>query len=368
MSETETSTDGSTGTPAFDETRSEAFAERFLTALNESSLMMMLSIGHRTELFDALDGLDWSTSQQIADAAGLDERYVREWLGAMVTGRIVDHRAADKTYKLPAEHARWLTRRVTPENLSVTAQWISVLGCVESKIVDAFKTGGGVPYECYERFHETMAEESAQTVVAALQEHILPLAEGLEAKFQRGITVLDVGCGSGRAVCALAQAFPNSRFTGYDLCADAIDAANAHARELGLANVDFAARDITRLDEPGAYDLVTAFDIVHDQKDPVTVLANVHGVLKSGGTFLMQDISGSSHVENNLDHPVGPFGYTISTMHCMTVSLAQGGKGLGAMWGEELAESMLRDAGFTDIAKHSLEHDFINVYYVMQKA
>ncbi len=351
----------------FDEAKSEAFTERFVSALNASSLMMMYSVGHRTGLFDTMDGMDWSTSSRIAEAAGLNERYVREWLGAMVTGRVVDYDATSKTYRLPPEHARWLTRKVSPENLAVTAQWISVLGGVESQIVERFRSGGGVSYECFERFHETMAEESAQTVVAALHEHILPLTNGLEEELERGIKVLDVGCGSGRAACALAKAYPASTFLGYDLCEDAVGAANALAREEGLSNVSFHVKDITGLEEPEAYDLVTAFDIVHDQKDPATVLANIHAVLKPGATFLMQDIAGSSHLEKNLDHPIGPFGYTISTMHCMTVSLAQGGAGLGTMWGEELAEQMLGEAGFGDISKHSLEHDFINVYFVTRK-
>jgi 2-polyprenyl-3-methyl-5-hydroxy-6-metoxy-1,4-benzoquinol methylase len=363
MRETSTQNQG-----LIDEAKAEAFAERFVAGLNESSLMMMFSIGHRTGLFDTLDGMDWSTSRQIADAAELDERYVREWLGAMVTGKVVEYRPDDHTYKLPPEHARWLTRKATPENLAVTAQWISVLGCVESQIVDKFKTGGGVSYDCYHRFHETMAEESAQTVVAALHEHILPLSQGLEELLERGAKVLDVGCGSGRAVCALARAYPASTFVGYDLADEAIAAANALAREHSLANATFKAKDITHLDEPDTYDLVTAFDIVHDQKDPVSVLANIHVVLKPGGTFLMQDIAGSSHLEKNIDHPIGAFGYTVSTMHCMTVSLAQSGAGLGTMWGEELAEQMLQDAGFTGLTKHKLDHDFINVYYVMSKA
>ncbi len=354
-------------TQGFDEAKADAFADRFVAGLNASSLMLMFSIGHRTGLFDTMDGMIWSTVQQIAEAAGLNDRYVREWLGAMVTGGVVEYQSSDQTYRLPAEHARWLTRRVAPENLSVTAQWISVLGCVETRIVEKFKTGGGLHYECFERFHETMAEESAQTVVAALQNHILPLSEGLADQLQKGIAVLDVGCGSGRAACSMARAFPASTFTGYDLCEDAIEAATSLAREQGLDNVTFLAKDITALVEPEGYDLVTAFDIVHDQKDPVTVLRNIYSVIKAGGTFLMQDIAGSSYLEKNLDHPIGPFGYTISTMHCMTVSLAQGGAGLGTMWGEELAEQMLKDAGFSGLAKYKLDHDFINVYYVMKK-
>jgi len=165
----------------------------------------------------------------------------------------------------------------------------------------------------------------------------------------------------------IVEKFKTGGGVSYDLATDAIDAVNALARDQGLSNVSFRAQDITHLDENDTYDVVTAFDIVHDQKDPKAVWANIHAVLKPGGTFLMQDIAGSSDLENNIDHPLGAFGYTVSTMHCMTVSLAQGGAGLGTMWGEELAEKMAADAGFTQLKKHKLEHDFINVYYVMTK-
>ena len=351
----------------FDQIQSDAFADRVVGMLNDAALSMMISIGHRTGLFDTLAALPATTSQQIADASGLQERYVREWLGAMVTGRIVDHDSQTQMYRLPMEHARWLTREYSPENLAVTHQWTSVLGYVESEIVDRFRNGGGVHYGCFHRFHEVMAAESAQTVVAALTDHILPLVPGLRDQLQDGIDVLDIGCGSGRAASHLAHTFPNSRFVGYDLCDDAINAASENADRLGLGNIRFATRDITQLDEPQRYDLVTAFDVIHDQKAPTIVLEQIYGAIKPGGTFLMQDIRASSHVEKNVDHPIGPFLYTISTMHCMTVSLAQEGEALGTVWGEELALRMLKDAGFTDIRVEKVEHDFINNYYIMTK-
>lgn len=354
-------------TTDFDQNRSEAFAGRMVGMLNEAALSMLISIGHRTGLFDSMANLPASTTEEIAASTGLEERYVREWLGGMVTGNIIDYDAQTKRYTLPQEHARWLTRRFSPENIAVTHQWTSVLGYVETDVVDKFHNGGGVHYGCFHRFHEVMAAESAQTVVSALNDHILPLATGLRDQLQDGIEVLDIGCGSGKAVCALAKSFPNSQFTGYDLCDDAIAAARAEAEHQGLTNIRFEARDITQLNEPERYDLVTAFDVVHDQKYPAEVLRQVRSAVKPGGTFLMQDIRASSHVEKNVEHPIGPFLYTISTMHCMTVSLAQEGDGLGAVWGEELAVKMLGEAGFTDVRVETLDHDIINNYYIMTK-
>lgn len=341
--------------------------ERLMGTLTSATTALMLSIGHRTGLFDALKGKEPATSEQVANWTGLKERYVREWLGAMVTGRIVEYDAETKTYQLPAEHAALLTRNSEMGNFGVTMQWISVLGHVEDKIIDCFRNGGGVPYEEFHRFHEVMAEESGQTVVTALLEHILPLGDGLEEQLERGIEVLDVGCGSGRAICTLAEAFPNSRFIGYDLCQEAIEFARQDAKERGLNNLTFETSDVAQLGDSERFDLITAFDAIHDQADPAKVLRGIHAALKPDGTFLMQDILASSDLEKNYDNPLAPMLYTISCMHCMTVSLAQGGAGLGACWGRELAEQMLREAGFRSVQVHKLPHDEMNYYYVVKK-
>jgi 2-polyprenyl-3-methyl-5-hydroxy-6-metoxy-1,4-benzoquinol methylase len=241
------------------------------------------------------------------------------------------------------------------------------MGCVEDGIVESFKHGGGLPYSAFHRFHEVMAEDSGQTVVAALTHHILPLVPGLVERLEEGIEVLDVGCGSGRALNLMARTFPNSRFVGYDFSEEAIARARAEAKEHGVTNIRFEVKDAAALDEKGRYDLITTFDAIHDQAKPAVVLDGIADALKDNGVYLMQDIAGSSHVHNNLDHPIGPLLYTISTTHCMTVSLAQGGEGLGTMWGEEKAKEMLKEAGFKEVEVKQLPHDFMNSYYIITK-
>ena len=356
---------------SFDAERAAAFSGRLLDVINHGSLSLMISIGHRTGLFDVMRGLPPSTSAEIASAAGLQERYVREWLGAMVTGGVVDVDETSTRYGLPAEHAAALTRAAGMDNIGAFTQYIGLLGSVEDDVIECFKRGGGVPYERYPRFHAVMAEDSGQSVLSALESHILPLVPGLREKLESGVRMLDAGCGSGRILNRFAELFPNSRFVGLDLSAEATGNARAEASAKGLSNVDFIARDLSDFDttaEPEAFDVVTTFDAVHDQARPLNLLKGIHRTLRPGGIYLMQDIKGSSFVRQNLSHPLGPFLYTVSTMHCMTVSLAQGGEGLGAMWGEEKTREYLQRAGFTSIEKHEPAHDVQNNWYVMKKA
>ncbi|MCB1499552.1 MAG: class I SAM-dependent methyltransferase [Bauldia sp.] len=351
---------------ATDTDRISAFEQRLVGAFNDGALMLMTSVGHRTGLFDTMAGMTPATSQAIASRAGLDERYVREWLGAMVCARVIEHDGVSGTYVLPAEHAARLTR-AADANMAVVAQFFAVLGGVEDDIVACFRNGGGVPYQRFGRFHEVMAEESGQTVLPALTTAILPLVSGLIGRLERGIQVLDLGCGRGRAILQLAEAFPNSSFRGMDLSGDAIAWARTQAEARGLENATFEVRDLSDFDRTapqGRFDLVTTFDAVHDQAKPANMLKGIRRALGPDGVYIAQDIKGSSEHSKNLDAPLGSFFYTISCMHCMTVSLAQGGDGLGAMWGRELAEQMFREAGFGTVEVHELEHDIQNYYYV----
>lgn len=345
----------------------EEFTERIAATLDGASLTILLSIGHQTGLLDTMAGLPPSTSAQIADAAGLDERYVREWLGGMTTGRVVEYDADTAAYSLPAHRAGVLTRAAGPQNLAVVAQFLPLLGEVEQKIIGCFRAGGGLPYSEFPRFHRLMAEESGAMYDASLVDVVLPLVDGLVERLRAGADVADFGCGSGHAINVMAQAFPASRFTGIDFSEQAIATGIREAADRGLTNATFESHDLSELDKPEAYDVITVFDAIHDQARPARVLENIYRALRPGGVLLMADIKASSRLEENVGVPMSTYLYTTSLMHCMTVSLALDGAGLGTAWGTQLAVAMLGDAGFDDVRVAEIEADPINNYYIARK-
>ncbi|MEB3069064.1 class I SAM-dependent methyltransferase [[Mycobacterium] vasticus] len=345
-----------------------AFADRITATLDSASLALLLSIGHQTGLFDTMADLAApATSAQIAAAARLNERYVREWLGGTTVAGVVDYDPETQTYRLPEHHAAALTRAAGSANLARVAQYIPLLGEVEQKVLACFHAGGGLDYSEYPRFHTVMAERSGEVFDTALVDVVLPLVDGLPQRLHSGLEVADFGCGSGHAVNVMAQAFPHSRFTGIDFSAEGIERATREAGQRGLANATFESHDLTTFDRPDAYDVVTAFDAIHDQAQPARVLENIYRSLRPGGTFLMADAKASSRLEDNVGVPTNTYRYTVSLMHCMPVSLALNGAGLGTMWGRQLAMSMLADAGFTEIEFTESDADPSNYYYLATK-
>ncbi len=351
-----------------DTAKAEAFAGRMTNMLNDAFLVLMTSVGHQTGLFDSLGEQPPATSDEIAQTAGLDERYVREWLGAMVTGGIVDYDPESRTYHLPPEHAASVTRAAGTDNLATMMQFVGLMGTVEPRIVECFHKGGGLAYSEYESFHRIMAESNGRVFDHTLVQVTLPLVPGLVDRLHTGIDVLDVGCGSGHAINVMASAFPNSRFVGYDFSEESVASGRAEAGALGLTNARFEARDVAELSEGPGFDFITSFDSIHDQAKPATVLAGIADSLRDDGIYLMVDVAASSNLEENLDHPLGPFIYSISTLHCMSVSLGLDGDGLGAAWGEQKALQMLEAAGFVEVDVKKVEGDHVNNYYVARKS
>lgn len=344
--------------------QSAQLAGRYLDILNSAAIALLTSIGHKAGLFETLADLPPAGSEQIADATGLNERYVREWLAGMSASGVVRYDPDQRTYHLPRAHAAVLTRAAGPDNVAHIMQFIPVMGGVETRVLESMRHGGGLAYSEYPDFHRTMAELSATVNDAALVDGILPLAPDLPGRLTSGIDVLDVGCGTGHAVNVMARAYPASRFVGYDFSPEVISAARAEATAWGLTNARFEVVDVAMITETDRYDLVTAFDAIHDQAHPATVLANVRRAVREDGTFLMVDINASSNLEDNAALPWGSYLYTISMFHCMSVSLGLGGDGLGTVWGTQLAESMVRQAGFQTVEVMDVPADPFNAYFV----
>jgi SAM-dependent methyltransferase len=358
-----TTTTTTTTDPVHDEHDAEAFASQLFGFYTGGMLSLMIDLGTRTGLFEAA-AAGPATSRALADRAGLEERYVREWLGAMVTAGVLVHDPALGTYRLPAEHASCLTGGGSSD-LAPFARIVTHLAKHVEGVADAFRHGGGVPYEAFRpEFTEVMDGLGRGGFDEALVSSWIDLAPGVRERLANGARVADIGCGTGHAMVLLAGAFPASTFVGYDLAEDAIDRARAEAAEAGVDNVGFEVRDVAGLDEDHRFDIVFVFDAIHDQVDPARVLRNIHDLLADDGVLLMFEPAVSSRLADNVAHPLAPLIYSVSTLHCLTISLAHGGAGLGTAWGEELARRMLRDAGFGEVQVEPVPDDPINALFV----
>lgn len=341
--------------------RAKAFGERLFGLYTGGILTLMVEIGHRTGLFEAA-ARGPATSEELARRAALQERYVREWLGAMTTSGIFEYDRESRRYTLPPEHAACLTGR-TAFNMAPVSQMASTLGKNVRRIVGAFAHGGGVPYSEFQpEFTDLMDQSGRYGYDLHLIPVYLPMAKGLPERLRQGIRAADVGCGTGHCVNLMAKAYPDSTFVGYDIGEEAVAKGRVEAREMGLSNARFEVMDAAKLPAEPKFDLITAFDTIHDQAAPAAVLRRIERALALGGVFMMVDIKASSDVADNIGNPMAPLLYGLSVLHCMTVSLAEGGAGLGTVWGEQLALRMLAEAGFTDVTVHEAPDPMNSVY------
>ncbi len=328
-----------------------AFAGHLVRTLTGGALTMLISLGYRAGLFEAA-AAGPATSAGLADRARLQERYVREWLGAMVTGGFFRYDPVTREYTLPAEHARFLTG-TTAANAAPMAAMLQAFAGALPALEQCFTTGGGLPPDAFAPHFAAAGAEPGDTWRRIYDEQLvdgfLGAVPGLRARLAAGATVLDLGCGTGHAVTVAARAFPASRFVGVDIDGHVVASAEARRAALGLGNAAFVIGDAAALPARPYFDLVTAFDAVHDQRSPQEVLHRVRAALAPGGVFVMVDAKFSSHLTGNVGHPLAALCYAISLMYCTPVGLDGGGAGLGAMWGTELASQMLSTAGFSQV-------------------
>ena len=286
----------------------------------------------------------------------------------MVTSKMIKMSKEDDTYFLPRNRVEYFTnpyRQLTLEMFCV------MFPAVVGELEECFKNGGGIPYSSYKGFHQMMSEMSASSHHDKLLAHHIPSIEGLTEKLEAGIKCLDIGCGMGLPSILMGERFPNSELFGFDFEEEAVEEGKKSAREKRLKNVHFVVQDCADIDSKydDQFDFISSHDAIHDQAKPAEVLAGVYRMLKKGGLFSMVDVNAHSHPADNITVPKATMKYGISLFHCMPVSLYfKGGAGLGTCWGIELAEKMLKDAGFKDIfVKDYHYNDTFNVHFQARK-
>jgi len=351
------------------------FSQKMTDILNYGALNLAMAIGYKNRIFDILEDLKKpATISEIAAASGLNRRYLKEWLGIMVTGEIMELSKTpegENAYFLPSAHAAFLTRASGNNNLGVYTQEIPLLTiCAMEQVVKGFKTGEGIPFSQYPDFQEFMGQLADAKHKQVLISHFLPAVDNgaLIERLKAGIRVCDMGCGEGIALNLMAQAFPKSVFVGIDNHEAAIREGQNNAQQMGLANIVYKNLDAAviygKAEFKNQFDYVCAFDAIHDQRRPLDALMGIRYMLAPGGLFSMVDIKAFSNHQDNLDHLMGAFLYTVSLMHCMPIGLYDNGTGLGMMWGREEAEAMLRKAGFEHIEISEMAHDGFNLHYL----
>ena len=345
-----------------DQAKLEKFLEKVLNDIGTSLRGGLCYIGDKLGLFKALAESGPVTTEQLAARTGLSERYLREWLNAMATAEYVEFNPWTREYYLPPEHALPLAEESFPYYTGGFLEMVVPTVSIAPKVAEAFRTGKGVPQSDYSpEMFESIERGTAPWYRTQLVQKWIPAMPQVEQKLQAGADVLDVGCGSGRAVITIAQAFPKCRVFGFDSHDGSIARAQRNAQQAGVADrVKFEVVDCTRLPH-NAFDFVTTFDVVHDSVDPVGLMRSIRESLKPEGTYLMLEMNASGDVHENVN-PLGRFLYSVSTLYCMTVSLAHNGAGIGACMGEGKARELATEAGFRSFRTLPIEDPFSKLY------
>lgn len=325
--------------------------ERLMGHLNGYFAAVMLGLGHRSGLLAVLlEG--GGTAAELATRAGTHPRSTEEWLAGMTAAGYARH--DNGTFSLTdGQDQVFQPGRLLPFDATIFLELQDKFATILGRVADSMIDGKGVPYSAYQpefsagqdRLNEPMYE-------SFLVDDFLASADGVVERLDVGAQLVDIGCGGGKALAILAERFPRSTFIGYDIDAAALDIGRNRASTGSLENLRFVAGDAAEIDLGQSVDVVIAVDAIHDQGRPQDVLAAVVRSLRPGGTFVMVEPLASGDLDTDVQHPMAPMMYATSLGHCVQVSLAAGGPGLGSMWGRAKAIPMLEAAGFTEISVH----------------
>ncbi len=349
-----------------DQQKVEALAFRVVGDMAGSFSMALGHIGDRLGLFRAMAGAGPVTSEELASTTGLNERYVREWLKAMVAAEYIDYDAASGRFVLTPEQAYVLADDDSPLSVGGALHFTAPTVANTPKVLEAFRRGGGIAYtDIGEEIPQAIARFFGAGYKNFLVKDWLARVPGLTERLIEGAAVADVGCGCGISTVTMARAFPNSRFLGIDADARSIEAATRLASAEAVRNVEWVAVPADHLSRYARFALICAFDCIHDMVDPRGTLRAIHAGLAPDGVFLWAEPNASANPLENRN-PVGKAMACVSPLHCMTVSLAHGGEGLGTVIGESGVRTLAVETGFASVEKLPIDNPF-NQFFVLRK-
>lgn len=346
-----------------DRARIETFLDRFVGYAAGAMTVALLAVADRSGLLTWLAEHGSGTAESIATGAGLEERYVTEIMSGLAAAGVVEYDADTLVFTMPPEHSLFVADETSPYYMGGWFDMVPAALAQIDGVAEATRNGGGVDFEDFgPGLIRGLDRGNGPSQKVFLVSRWLPAVPELLPILERGARIADVGCGVGTAAILMATAFPESRVVGYDVSADSV--AVAAERSDGIGNVEFEEYSVDAIPTDPPYDLITAFDVIHDLVDPLAGLTRIRDSLAPDGRFLMMEPNLSSSLEENLTDR-GALMYGISTMHCMTQSLARGGTGLGAAWGRETAAEYAERAGFGGFEPVEAITNKFSAFYVL---
>lgn len=344
-----------------DREKARAFVDRFVTFASGATTIGLLAVADRTGLLTTMAGHAPATAAAFAERAGTDPRYTLEILNGLVAAGVVDFDSEQRTYRLPDEHAAVIADDSSPYSMTGWLDMIPTALAHTERITEVTASGGGIHFsEFGDRMVSGIDRGNRPSMTVLLTRRWLPTMPDVVDRLRAGATVADIGCGSGAAVAAIADAYPQTRVVGFDISADSIARARAST---SATNASFVVAGPEAMADHGPFDLVTALDVIHDLAEPQMALESIRASLAPDGTLLMMEPRiGGSPADNRNDRAALLYG--ISTFHCMTQSLAVGGAGLGAAWGKEAAHELCMTAGFTSFDELPIDNPFSSFFRV----
>ena len=325
----------------------------------------MCALGTELGLFTDLATNGPGTSQQLADRTGMNERYLREWIYATSAAGYLAFDKKTRQASLPDMLVPLLVDVGGPVYQGGMFKMITGMTLQFNELLTAFRKGGGIQYSSYDPiFWDGLENSSCVRYRNLLVSQWLPEMPDVAAKLKQGGSFADFGCGAGRSTIALAQAFPDAKFHGYDLFAPNIEKARANAKEAGVDHrIDFQVHDIAK-GVPGKFDVVATFDLIHDMADPKGGLRALRQAVKDDGIYVLMDIACEEDPADN-EGPMGVFKMAASLHFCMTTSLGQNGMGLGTVGlPEGKVKEFCQEAGFKSVRRLPIEHPLNALYEI----